>query len=51
MVTFLLIELIITGSLLDDYNYTDLLYITDVLMVDLFYTCNKTVINEIKKLF
>ena len=50
MATFLLVELIITGSLFSQYSYTDFLYITDSLIVDLFYSWNKTVTNEIKKI-
>ena len=49
--TFLIVILIIADSLFVDDNFIDLCYIIDALVVDLFYTCNRTVINEIKKLF
>ena len=50
-ITFLIVLLIIGDSLFVDDDYIDLCYIVDALIVDLFYTCNKTVINEVKKLF
>lgn len=50
-ITFLVVVLIIGDSLFLDDDYIDLCYVTDALVVDLFYTCNKTVINETKKLF
>ena len=49
--TFLIVILIIADSLSTDDDFIDLCYIIDALVVDLFYTCNKTVINETKKLF
>ena len=51
--TFLLVILIISDSLFGEGydDYIDLCYIIDALIVDLFYTCNATVINEVKKLF
>lgn len=50
-ITFLIVVLIIGDSLFVGDDYIDLCYIVDALVVDLFYTCNKTVINETKKLF
>ena len=49
--TFLILILIITNSLPASSDIIDLCSITDLLIVDFFYICNKTVINEVKKLF
>ena len=49
--TFLIVILIIGDSLFVNDDLIDLCYIIDALIVDLFYTCNKTVISETKKLF
>ena len=48
---FLIIVLIVSESLPPEDDFIDLCYITSTLIVDLFYTFNKTVVNEVKKLF
>jgi len=48
---FLVSILIINDSLFLDDTYIDLFYITNCLVMDLFYTFNKTVVKETKSLF
>jgi len=47
---FLVSILIINNSLFLDDTYIDLFYITNCLVMDLFYTFNKTVVKETKSL-
>jgi hypothetical protein len=49
--SFLIVILIINDSLFFDDDLIDLCYITICLIFDLFFTFNKTVINETYKLF
>ena len=50
-ISFLIVILIINDSLFFEDDLIDLCYITICLILDLFFTFNKTVINETYKLF